>query len=96
MGIGFQPSVVIFVAADSYTSSPNFSWGFDTLTQRYVIFQGGAAPYSGVDVNNSIYIKEAGGDTIKGVISALGSDGFTITFTEIGAAQAYCTYLCLP
>ncbi len=95
-GVGFQASAVIFIVVDAVASNNNWSIGFDngavaiamgrtsngTLTTRYQ--------------NKSIYIFRDGGNYLEGVITAIGSDGFTITWSLAGACNVYCHYICLP
>lgn len=94
-GVGFQPSVVIFLAVDTTSSNEHWSIGFSDGTTHNAIIA-----HSGTDVvrsvGNCLSIMRGAGNLITGVISALGADGFTITWSLTGACGINYTYLCLP
>ena len=95
-GVGFTSSVIIFFACDTTASQENLSWGFDDGTvhmcTNYMV-DGTAA---GLSAGYSILINRDGGNNLGGVVSAIGGDGFTITWTLVGACGAKFLYLCLP
>lgn len=95
-GVGFQPSVVIFVATDSEMSNINISIGFDTQSQHGVIRIYRDATLVGSLSTASISIERGLSDSIRGAISTLGGDGFTITWTLVGTAGTTFYYLALP
>ncbi|MDD5692244.1 MAG: hypothetical protein PHP10_03600 [Candidatus Omnitrophica bacterium] len=85
-GVGFAPKAVIFFSCVNTTS--RMSVGIDNgagssnrVTSDY------AAPGTWLFYNNnqSIKVIEASGAEYTGYISALGADGFTITWTKTGA-----------
>ena len=95
-GVGFQPSVVIFVAADAVAANRNWSIGFDDGTIHPRIYQydnGTAMSWNAV---GSISIRRGTMNKITGSISALGADGFTITWDLAGESSAEFIYLALP
>ena len=95
-GVGFKPSVIIFIATDFTSTNKNSSWGFDDGSNPHLFYM-----YSN-DTNRiitnaaSIYIYRDAENKISGVVSALGGDGFTITWTVTGDCDCSYLYLCLP
>lgn len=95
-GVGFQPSVVIFSAADDVVGNQNWSIGFDDGTIHMILYCYENDTKVSVDVNESIGIVRDGGNFIMGLISAIGGDGFTITWSLTGVCTTDFIYLCLP
>jgi len=96
-GVGFQPSVVIFVGIDnSPNTAMNWSIGFDILTERHSISQTDLGTQMRSLDTRSLYIRKNGSNNIWGLLSAMSSDGFTITWTLTGTSNCTYTYLCLP
>jgi len=95
-GVGFQPSVVLFFGLDTIAGDLNMSWGFDdgTVHMSIRLEQDGVA--HDLNVGASIYIQLDVSNYIYGLISALGSDGFTITWTLNGTRACRYVYLALP
>jgi len=95
-GVGFMPSVVIFVFSDFAEGNVNFGVGYGSATQHYCLCikdDGVALGYSTAD---EIYLRRSVGNTISGRISSFNADGFVIAMTEVGDAQVRFIYLCLP
>ena len=84
-GVGFKPSHVIFLAVQQ--TSFECSIGFDNGTIAYSILNYGAAVAGqwAEGGGSSIYLYEGAGTYYIGNISALESDGFTITWARTGA-----------
>jgi len=81
-GVGFNPSVVIFLAQDKYsTSSRGLSIGFDDGTTRCCVEVCSDVSYGGYTANYSIAILHRAGYMAAGYVSAKSSDGFTVTFS---------------
>jgi hypothetical protein len=95
-GVGFNPSVVIFLAADDTTTNKNWSVGFDDGTTADNI----CGSYNGTRVEYStfggVHIRRDATNYLYGSISAKGADGFTITWTINGACTLDFIYLALP
>jgi hypothetical protein len=83
-GLGFQPSLLFFVA--SRTASSAISFGTDNGTTHYVTANpiAGSANYA-LTPNYSIYYDDFTGGTCSGKITALGADGFTLTWARSGS-----------
>lgn len=94
-GVGFQPSHVIFIGVVNSTSE--FSIGFDDGTIHYTIGDrhGSVANTWSSLSNKSIYLMQAASVNYTGYISALSSDGFTITWTKTGAKTGTATIFAL-
>jgi len=95
-GVGFQPSVVIFIAADTPSPQLNWSTGFDNATTHPCLYVFGAATAADISFTHSITIRRDASNELKGLISAVGGDGFTITWTLVGTCNAEYVYLALP
>lgn len=95
-GVGFHSSVIIMLAKDTFAAASNLSWGWSDGTTDMCVYLSVDGASGGLNTTNIVYIDEGGGDIITGTISAIGGDGFTITWTVGGACAALFTYLCLP
>ena len=95
-GIGYKPSVVLFLACDYTATNINISVGFDDGTNHAYLYHGQSGVYQGIDTTASIYVIRDGGNLIAGEITATGADGFTITWTLIGTCSCRFAYLTLP
>jgi len=94
-GVGFETSLVIFLAMAT-GGGIDFSIGFDTGTIRCLYAQRQLGATATMTDNHSISLEIAGGNWIRGLITAVGADGFTITWTENGVADVTFYYICLP
>ncbi|GAG01951.1 unnamed protein product, partial [marine sediment metagenome] len=86
-GVGFKPSHVIFLAGKN--TDYHWSAGFDDGSIKYSIANAASATvviYA--DSSFSIKLMESSSVHQKGLISAIGSDGFTITWTRTGSPAA--------
>ena len=95
-GIGFEPSVVIFFATDIVTANQNFSWGFGRIGFNQCLYAGDDMAFSSIDMSHSIIIRRSAVNILDGYITAVSSDGFTITWTLTGTCGLQVLYLCLP
>ena len=95
-GVGFRPSVVIFLAVDATSDNINWSIGFDdgVLGRGVYVSDGGTRVY--LLSPNTMHIHRGVGNTLGGYITSLGADGFTITWTLAGVVSLDFIYLCLP
>ena len=95
-GVGFQPSTVIFLSCIPGGFVDVWSVGYDNNGEKISI----SSIYTGaIYLSNlySLYANKAAGNFLQGYISAVSSDGFTLTWVLSGAAftMDFC-YLCLP
>ena len=92
-GVGFKPSKIIFFVMVDSTSE--MSIGLDDGTLHYVLsdyyaFTAGDWSYR---ATASIELLQAAGISSLGVITAIGADGFTITWTKTGAKTGTATII---
>lgn len=93
-GVGFQPQLILFLACQDTTDE--VSVGFDDGTNK-----GSVGFYNGnwyISTSYSISDLEAVGvtpATYYGVVSALGADGFTVSWTKTGSPTGTLTVLYL-
>jgi len=80
-GVNFKPSQLIFLM--SMESSTIFSLGFDNGSISLYVSLKDSVVWNN-DTTYSILAYHSIDNYYKGLISALGSDGFTITWTKIG------------
>ena len=96
-GVGFQPGVVIVQVVITTGASPAWSIGFGSVGQNMCIYTSftGDATY-----NHTLCVSwyEAVAPKIwTASITAVGRDGFTITWTKTGdPSNIEINYLCLP
>lgn len=95
-GVDFKSSVIIFLAVDHTFANQNWSVGFDNGTIHKCIRNLSNDTETDLQSANSISIARDGGNLLIGYISALGSDGFTITWELTGACQVDFMYLAFP
>lgn len=95
-GVGFLPSVVIFLATDGDTTKKNISFGFDNGASHMCKFWKNDGINVASSLIKSIKIYQDAGNNMSGEITALGADGFTITWALAGVRQGLFIYLCLP
>lgn len=88
-GVGFLPSKVIFFAGFSATGWNAMSWGLDDGTLHKAISYNATASGVAFNTASAISLNDAAGATAQiGSISAFGADGFTVTWTLVGAGDA--------
>ena len=83
-GVGFKPSLVLLIVGVNATAQ--ISFGIDNGTAHY--HAGFSAPDGNtwyIETDRSIWLYQASGVYLSGLVSALGTDGFTITWTKTGA-----------
>jgi len=95
-GVGFQPSVVIFFASDSPSANMNRSWGFGSLAHSGCIRCYDGQSNNGYQASRCIYIRRDVNNHIECYLSAVGADGFTLTWSLTGACTARYIFLALP
>jgi len=99
-GVGFQPSLIeIHATVDSGGSgtNPGISLGrYDGTNTNtiYMYFNGLASANSAADTTNIVNI-QSGGAGYTATISAVGGDGFTLSWTQVGGGRTIdYTYIC--
>ena len=91
-GVGFQPDLIFFIAAESATSEA--SWGADDgTTSASISANRGSAAVFGTNTSSSIYAEHSTGNVHSGVISSFDTDGFTITWTKTGSPSGTLTVI---
>ena len=87
-GVGFQPDLVVVFRTETNKGGIAI---YDGTTQGYAFHD-----EDGVMESDGIYTYTDGSNFNKGVFSALGADGFSITWTESGTAPANTYgYICI-
>ncbi len=96
-GVGFKPGIVIFLASVDL-SQIAASQGFDNGTTHYCVWTLSSATGWGgdVDLAKSLWIQREVNHHLKGYISAMSTDGFTITWALTGTVSGAFVYLALP
>lgn len=95
-GIGFESSVVIFLFGDTTAGNINLGVGFDNGTIGMCICLETDGALQELATNRSIRLNRGAGDQLTGYITAIGANGFTITWTLSGSCAVDFAYLCLP
>lgn len=86
-GVGFQPSLVIFLFRDNAPTNVNIGIGFDYLTKRICSYLGADGTEVQTSAVFSIMVLRGAGNYMTAVVSALGGDGFTVTYSLTGTCQ---------
>ncbi len=95
-GVGFRPSIVIFITFDQSTATVNWSIGFDDGTIHMCMKIDTDNANINYDLIRSLFMDRGGGNSLKGIISAKSSDGFTINWVKLGTAPCRFIYLAIP
>jgi len=94
-GLGFTPRLILLLACDATSSNQNWSIGIDDNTvQTCVVFCNNGTDIFR-DASKSVYIQRSVANLINGTVTALGADGFTMTFSLTGACVADVTGMAL-
>lgn len=93
-GVGFKPSAIVFFNPGS--GGTDGSWGFAEGTANYCTFQVAGAGLSS-DSTVCIYFYQAAGTRNYGGLFSFDADGFTLSWTKVGAITGTVTigYLAL-
>ncbi|NVM57420.1 MAG: hypothetical protein HWN51_04810, partial [Desulfobacterales bacterium] len=96
-GVGFQPSLIIFLVIDDTTANLNFCVGYSidapTIVNRCFFF-GHTDPYIGAQPTACMIRRDAS-NKIEGSVTAYGVDGFEFTVTETGTCGGRVRGLCI-
>ncbi len=96
-GVGFESSIIIFGASNFSAGGGAWSWGAGKVGENQCFWRDNAGAGIGISTTRSIYQWISAAQIIEGYITAIGPDGFTITWLKIGvAAEADFIYICLP
>lgn len=94
-GVGFKPKAVIFFAASSGGANQILSVGFTDGTNNMCK----ALIGDSVEVMNlgtdCIYVRVNGSNVISAYVASMDADGFTLTWSLLGAVTAYVCYMAL-
>jgi len=94
-GVGFVPKVVIFFAQGSGGSYSIASMGLDNgVSPEAVVFVGNSQTTAHTEAY-SIYVSQDLSNYIVAKITSLDADGFTLTWTLVGAMTAFVQYLAM-
>lgn len=94
-GVGFRPSLVIFITTCTSGAELNWSHGYDILTQRMCQYTISWCTASSTTDLWSIWAQSRALDEIHGNITAFSNDGFTVTFIMNGNATVNVYYLAI-
>jgi len=95
-GVGFVSRVITFLAIQTTVpGDPSFSVGFSTLAASRCIFAIETGAF-GTDNSDCIRVHHTGPGNIQGNVSAIGADGFTLTWAISGVISCSFIYLCRP
>jgi len=94
-GVGFSPKAVIFLASDPDIATEAFSQGFDKQDQRACAYKGGSVATVYQSTARSIVIQVDASNIIRGYITSMDADGFTVTWDLAGSATAYVVFLAM-
>jgi len=94
-GVGFVPKIVQFFAKDNNLANDAHSHGFDNGSTRHCVFKRGSAAVVDMDTTRSIVLYRSDLNIIRGYISSMDADGFTITWDLTGAVVVDVIYLAM-
>ncbi|MBA7534489.1 hypothetical protein ES705_26737 [subsurface metagenome] len=95
-GVGFRPSIIIFIARGSESTDQNWSIGFANLTHTNQCLSRTQDGLAVAIHPHAILMDPAGAWKIEANLTVLSSDGFTLAWTLLGTALVYYTFICLP
>lgn len=86
--LGFKPGFVLFVARDDSAPGLGYSIGFGDGTSKMSMSAANDDGVVQIGTTNCITFERTAGNTITGLISAMGGDGFTVAHTLSGTCVA--------
>ena len=95
-GVGFRPVSVDFMARDNLAANKNASWGWDNGVYSYCMKYEANGVNISMGVDYSIHIYSGAGQFVRGLITAMGNDGFTVTITQAGIIDSRILYKANP
>jgi len=94
-GVGFVPKVVLFFGMENTLTIDAHSHGFDTKSQQACNFKRGGVTIVDQDTTRSIVVYKDAANIIRGYITSMDADGFTITWDLTGGVTASVIYLAM-
>ena len=96
-GVGFEPSIIIITAAIDVGTEVAWSIGFGKVGQNMCIYRQHDNKVAHHTTMCIYWFEAAAADAWTGYITAVGADGFSITWTKTGApSNIGIVFLCLP
>lgn len=95
-GIGFRPSILLFLATDDVNTNHNWSVGFTNAVSSMSIYTGQDAAITDNAPDYSIVVLRSGISYLRGKITTMSNDGFTIDWTLVSSVTANIIYLAMP
>ncbi len=96
-GVGFEPSIIIITAAIDVGTEVAWSIGFGKVGQNMCIYRQHDNEVAHHTTMCIYWFEAAAADAWTGYITAVGADGFSITWTKTGApSNIGIVFLCLP
>jgi hypothetical protein len=92
-GLAGRVKTVQFIQARTDTGAPQYSIGWDNGTTKFCQFDNSnvSATVNSVSSGHSIISIGTGGNEYRGLVSAIGNDSFTITWTKTGTPSGTIT-----
>jgi len=94
-GLGFTPKIIIFLAYGSGGATEIHSHGFDNAILAHCTYKMGDGEIMYGSTVRSIVVAVGAANFIRGYVSSMDPDGFTVTWDLTGAATANVFYLAL-
>ncbi|MBA7570544.1 hypothetical protein ES708_12296 [subsurface metagenome] len=95
-GVGFQSSVVIFIAHAKSGTDHAGSYGFDDTTNHMCIYFSFGLDNLNHSYDNCMQLTPSLGNSLYAHILAVSNEGFTLSWTLQGTVFTNYIYLCLP
>lgn len=87
-GLGFEPKLVILLARDNTATNENWSIGFSVVGKRAAIGRTNNGTQCDDWTAYSSMTHRDGSNWLGGVVSAVGADGFTVTYSLTGTVDS--------
>jgi len=94
-GLGFVPKIIILFAYSADISVEVYSHGFDNVASHYCMYKMGDGVGEYGSAIRSIVVANGAANFIRGYVSSMDADGFTVTWDLTGAATANVYYLAM-
>ena len=96
-GVGFKPSIIFITGGGWDYVGPEITIGFDDSVTHLCMYKNYLGNSFIRHTSYSVYLQTDATNILAGAVSALSTDGFTITWTLTGAARvSRFIYLALP
>lgn len=94
-GLGFLPKLLFFLSHDLTSANMNFCFGIDNNVNMCEVFQHTSGSDFFHNVTASITIKRDVSNHIIGSVTALGGDGFTVSYILTGTCGVSVTWFAI-